>query len=207
MEKKKSCTKPSLYKDQKGSLSFLGLTVFLCLFAALLLYFTFQLQKISQTRTHTRSLLCLKNFVVESNKYLKKMELLNKTIQASHLASLIPTTRPAAQATKKASQIAQQILHVAYMKKTQFNYPCQLQNRVQFIKTTLVKTSGRIILKRKHPAGTTIRNLKWKIKFIILHRKQILDILHLQIDRSQIKISRVQNPASVIWNSSFGFQP
>jgi hypothetical protein len=207
MEKKKSCTKPTLYKDQKGSLSFLGLTVFLCLFAAFLLYFTFQLQEISQTRTHTRSLLCLKNFVVKSNKYLEKMEFLNKTIQASHLASLIPATRPAAQATKKASQVAQQLLHVAYMKKIQFNYPCQLQNRIQFIKTTLVKTSGRIILKRKHPSGTTIRNLKWKIKFIILHRKQILDILDLQMDHSQIKVNRVQNPGSVIWNSSFGFQP
>ena len=206
MEKMKLRIKQILYNNQRGSLSFLGFALFLCLFAAILLYFTFQLEEISQTRTHTKSLLCLKNFVIESNKYLKKMELLNKTIQSSHFASFIPATRPAAQITKKTSQVAQQILHIAYMKKTQFNYPCQLQNRFQFINTSLSMTSGRTILKRKLPIGTTIRNLKWKVKFIIIHRNRIIDVINLHLDRSKVKTKRAQSLASVISNSFSGLQ-
>jgi len=204
MENIKKEFKQSLFNNENGSLSLLGLTCFLMLFSLFLIYFYFQLEKIQQTKTHTKSLLCLKKYVVGTRSYLTRMEMLDKAIIAANVLRIVPATKAVGETSKRAAQLAQQILHVAYLKKTIFQNNCQVQNRLQIYKTQLLKTKGIFVLKRKKGIGTVIKEKKWKIRFTIIHRKKILDLVEIFLLNSEIRISRKRKMGLAIWNSSFG---
>ncbi len=193
-----------LFNNERGSLSFLGLSTFLMFFCLFFFYFFFHIEKIQQTKTHIKSLLCLKRFVTYSNNHIKRIDNLNKVIMSANAAALFPPTRPAAQVTKKTAQLAQQFSHVSYLKKAILNNTCQVQNKTQFYKHLLLKTKGIAFLKRDQPHGTAQRNLNWKLKFLIVHKRKIIDILELSIRQGKIVLSRKTNVASAFWNLSFG---
>lgn len=204
MENKNKESMQCLFNNEKGSLSILGLTCFLMLFSLLLVYFYFQVDKVQQTKVHTKSLLCLKTYFVGTNKYLTNMELLNKAILAANVIRLIPATKAAGEAAKRSAQLAQQIIHVAYLKKTIFQNNCQMQNKVQFYKNQIMKTKGVFILKRKKGIGTVTQRKRWEIKFTTIYRKKFLDFVEVSSSNTSIKITRKAKMGLAIWNSSFG---
>lgn len=204
-EKSKLPIGQPLLSNERGSLSILGLTCFLMIFCLFFFYFYFQIGKITETKVHTRSLICLKKFVVNSNKYIKKIDSLNKIIIASNAAVLYPPTRIAAQASKKAAQLSQQAIHFSYMQKAVFRNRCQVQNKSQFYKNPLIKTKNLVLLYRNKAIGTTEWNKNWKITFLSFHKRKILDSISLDITNSKINLKRTQKRASALWNSSFGF--
>ncbi|MCO4793314.1 MAG: hypothetical protein KC493_06375 [Bacteriovoracaceae bacterium] len=156
---------------------------------------------------HSNALLCLKNYVIQSNKYIRKIDLGNKAIEVAHVASLIPATAAKGRMAKKAAQLIQNITHVSYLKKIMSKSYCNSISKVQLGYKLIIKTKLRVLPRRSKVKGTIMWISKWKTRFHITYKKKVIDSFLLTREEKglrKIKVQRELSQASHLWNLFVG---
>lgn len=142
-----------------------GLLAILLAMAMFLAMVLFAQLKFQEVKERTQVYLCLKYLIVQTQKHIRFIGNLNRSIVASHSFSLIPLPGMAAVGEKmrRALKTLQMMDYFSYMKKLVANDYCLSTQGLGFLQNVPYQTRGRISLARKEDGTTIVREKKWRV--------------------------------------------